>query len=454
MPEPKAMTSEQLFAARDAVLKQAEAKLAEIETANREATIEEEAELGKWEADAKDLHARANTQAAVESRRLSFADLQKAATEVVEKPKALAISGGRTTILDDPKRGFSSASHFYDAVIRAALPGGSVDRRLLMEPMAAAAGMSQNDGSGGGYAVPPEFSRTIWDGMRAMPNNLLARTTQFVVTGESLTIPANAETSRATGSRYGGVRGYWIAEADTITTSFPKLRQIKLEPQQLAVLVPVTDKLLKNASALSQYVNTASTEEIDFMVGNGIVNGDGHGKPAGIMTAACKVQVTRTTASKFFQKDVANMWARLHSRAMTNAVWLIDQSVIPELFNMFHAVTNVAGTENVGGFSASLYNPTPSANAPWGTLVGRPILITEYGKALGTSGDVILWDPASYLTGVGSGGVDQQTSIHVYFATAQTAFRFMFAVDGQCALASAITPFSAGSTVTTVVDLS
>ncbi|HEY4632825.1 MAG TPA: phage major capsid protein, partial [Candidatus Limnocylindrales bacterium] len=315
-------------------------------------------------------------------------------------------------------------------------------------------GLLEHGVAGGGYAVPPEFASAIWDGMRAMPNNLLARTTQFVVTGESLTIPANAETSRATGSRYGGVRGYWIAEADTITTSFPKLRQIKLEPQQLAVLVPVTDKLLKNASALSQYVNTASTEEIDFMVGNGIVNGDGHGKPAGIMTAACKVQVTRTTASKFFQKDVANMWARLHSRAMTNAVWLIDQSVIPELFNMFHAVTNVAGTENVGGFSASLYNPTPSANAPWGTLVGRPILITEYGKALGTSGDVILWDPASYLTGVGSGGVDQQTSIHVYFATAQTAFRFMFAVDGQCALASAITPFSAGSTVTTVVDLS
>lgn len=451
MPEPKAMSSEQLFAARDSAIQQGQALLQILEKENREASEEEQAQLDSWESEANDFSERGHRQAVVEAKKLSFTDLERAAQEIPEKYNPRPDDSVRPRITDDPKRGFRSAAHFYDAVFKASQPGAAIDQVLRFS--AAAAGMSQSDGAGGGFAVPPEFSRTIWDGLRAMPNNLLGMTNNFTVTGESLTFPANAETSRATGSRYGGVRGYWIAEADTITTSVPKVRQIKLEPQELAVLVPVTDKLLRNAPALGQYVTDAATDEINVLVGDSIVNGDGHGKPAGLMTAPCKIQVNRTTALKFQQKDVANMWVRLHSRAMLNAVWLIDQSVLAEILQLFTAVTNVAGSENVGGFSATLYNPTPREGAPWGTLVGRPIIVTEYGKQLGTSGDVILVDLGAYLTGTRAGGVDQATSIHVYFATAQTAFRFMFAVDGQCALQSAITPLSAGNTVSTVIHL-
>ena len=124
------------------------------------------------------------------------------------------------------------------AVRNAFSPDRSIDVRL-----AAAQGMNQSSPSDGGFSVAPQFSQNIWDGLAADSNSILSMTDSYTVDGESLTFMASAETSRATGSRGGGVRGYWINEADQITKSSPKLRTVKVEPQELAVLVYVTEKL-------------------------------------------------------------------------------------------------------------------------------------------------------------------------------------------------------------------
>ena len=354
-------------------------------------------------------------------------------------------SNVRDNIENDPKRGFAHAGEYFGAVHNAAKGGAFIDPRLMIG--AAATGSSFGDGASLGFLLPPQFSTSIWDNLNNGADSLLALTDSYVVEGESLTFPANGETSRATGSRYGGVRGYWIAEADQITSSKPKVRQLKLEPQELAVLCYGTDKLLKNSGAAEQYINGAASDEIRFMVGDAIVNGNGVGKPDGLLASGSTVTVTRGTASLFRQKDVANMWARLHARLMPGAVWLVNQSVLPQLLQMFHPVENVAGSENVGGFNASLFN------AQAFTLMGRPIIISEYTKALGTTGDVILTNLSSYATGT-RGGVDSAMSIHLRFDYAETAFRFMFAVDGQSWMNSAITPFDAGNTLSNIVVLS
>ncbi|MCH7628287.1 MAG: phage major capsid protein [Proteobacteria bacterium] len=153
-------------------------------------------------------------------------------------------------------------------------------------------------------------------------------TDTMVLTGtESITIPANDETSRAPGSRFGGVQGFWIAEADQITSSTPKLRNIKLEPQQLAVLVFVTDKLLKNASALSQYVNRAATDEINCLLGDAIIDGTGSGQPLGVLQSGALVSVAKESgqsAKTVVTDNIHKMWARLHPRARLSAVWFIN----------------------------------------------------------------------------------------------------------------------------------
>lgn len=346
---------------------------------------------------------------------------------------------------DDPRAGFEHVGEFAAAVRSAHTPGGARDGRL--DFLAAASGMSQGVNTDGGFAVPRAFSTTIWDGLNEAPDNLLGRTDQYTVEGESLTIPANAETSRATGSRYGGVRGYWIAEADQITSSKPTLRQMKLEPKELAVLVYATDKLLRNASALEQYLTRAARDEINFLVGDSIINGDGAGKPLGILNAGCLVSVAKETgqaADTVVKENIDKMFARLHSRSMGNAVWLVNQDVYPQLLDLKHTI----GTGGVPVFLP----PGGISGSPYGTLYNRPIVVTEYNSTVGDLGDIVLADLGAYATGL-QGGIREAMSMHLRFDYAETAFRFMFAVDGQPWLASAITPFKGSNTVSPFVAL-
>lgn len=377
-------------------------------------------------------------------------------------------AAGRSPDADDPEtraritgdreaeKPFESFGDQLMAVRNAYTPGGQVDKRLLhlQETLGgetrAATGMSQGSPSDGGFLVDPQFSNRIWDGLMDESDSLVARTDTQRVTGESLTFKANAETSRATGSRWGGVQGYWLAEADEITASNPKLREVKVEPHELAVLVYVTDKLLRNSPAsLGQYVEGAARDEIEFLTGDAIINGTGAGKPLGLLNSGSLISVSKETsqaAATVVHQNISKMWARLHPRSRSRAIWLHNVDLEPELDNLFLPVTNVAGSENVGGLTNMLFD---QGNR---TLKGRPLVPCEYCATLGTVGDLILWDPLGYLTGVRE-GIRTAMSMHVRFVYAETAFRFMYEVDGQPWLNAAQTPYKGTNTLSTHVAL-
>lgn len=333
------------------------------------------------------------------------------------------------------------------AVMTAYQPGGQSDPRLF----AAASGMSQGVPAEGGFLVAPEFSTSIWESMSGSPGAILPLTDNYTVTGESITFNADAETSRVAGSRRGGVQGYWMAEAAQYTGSKPKFRQIRIEPQDLGVFVYLTDKLLANSAvALQQYVSRCAADEITTMTTEAIVNGDGVGKPKGILNdSGVYVQVSKESsqaADTINQKNVSKMWARLHPKLRANAVWLHNVDIEAELDNLSTVVKNVAGTENVGGYSNHVFDPQAR------TLKGRPLIACESCPTLGDVGDLILWAPQAYLTGT-RGGVKEAMSIHLRFDYNESAFRFLFSVDGQPWHKSAMTPLKGSNTLSSIVVL-
>lgn len=365
-----------------------------------------------------------------------------------EQEDEVGVVSTKDRAMSDPKHGFKSVGEFGAAVHAACDPSRSyaIDERLRMQ--AAATGNQQSVGADGGYLVPPEFSNMIWDGMNADPDNLLAMTDNYTVTGESLSFPANAETSRANGSRFGGVQGYWISEPGQIANSKPKFRQVRIEPQELAVLVYATDKLLRNTTALDQYISRAATSEINFLVSDAIVNGTGTGQPKGILSSASRVTVAKETgqaASTIVAKNLDKMWSRLHPKCRANAVWFINVDTEPQLQEL---------SQEVGTGGVPLYRPAGGlAGSPLATLKGRPVMPIEYCQTLGTEGDIILADMSAYCTGTRGGGVNSAMSIHLRFDYAETAFRFMFEADGQPWLASAITPKNGTNTLSPFVTL-
>ncbi len=132
----------------------------------------------------------------------------------------------------DPKVGFKDFGTFALAVQRAMTPGAEpiVADTQRLNYLAAATSMQAAIGSQGGFLLPQTFNLAIWDGMHKDPDNLMTMCDNYTVEGESLTFNANAETSRATGSRYGAIQAYWLSEAQQKDHSKVLFRQIKIEP--------------------------------------------------------------------------------------------------------------------------------------------------------------------------------------------------------------------------------
>jgi HK97 family phage major capsid protein len=254
----------------------------------------------------------------------------------------------------------------------------------------------------------------------------------------SLKIPYVDESSRATGSRHGGVRAYWVSEASEKTKSKPKFGQMELNLNKCVVLIYATDELLDDAAALEAYIKRVAPDEIAFTVEDSIVNGSGAGQPLGIMNAGCMVSVTKETgqaANTFVYDNAVKMWSRMYGASRPNSVWLVNQDVEPQLYSMSLAV----GT---GG--SAVFMPGGGASAaPYASLFGRPVIPCEYAATLGTTGDVILADFSQYV--LAKKALESAMSIHVRFIFDESVFRFVLRVDGQPAWSSALTPFKGGS---------
>ncbi len=335
----------------------------------------------------------------------------------------------------DPTGGFDHFGDFALAVQNLFNPAGNAqDDRV--NRILAATGMSSGIGSDGGLLIPPEFSNIIWDMMREDDANLLDACDGYTVEGESLEFNGVDETSRATGSRWGGVRGYWIAEAEQMTKSKPTFRKIKLEPKQLAVMIYVTDKLLNNSPiALQQFLTRAASSEISFMTSDAIIEGDGSGKPLGILNSDALIEVDKESgqdADTIVKANIDNMWSQCHARWRQAATWYINQDCEPQLANLSMAV----GT---GG--APVYLPPGGISAtPFATLMGRPVKPIEFCSTVGTKGDIILANLGAYCAGT-KGTVRSAMSIHLRFDYNESVFRFLFDVDGQPWIAKPMTPF-------------
>lgn len=313
----------------------------------------------------------------------------------------------------------------------------------------AATGMGELIGSDGGFLVPPTFASTIFERVYK-ENDLLARTDKYTVTGNSMVFPRNAESSRATGSRWGGVRAYWLQEGATLTRSAPTFGRLTMNLHKLACLAAVTEELIQDSGmALAQYLNKAFPSEINFLVGDSLVRGTGAGQPQGIKGADCTVTVTRDTPGHITLNDITAMWARLYRGMGTGenggAAWYINQDTTPDLYKLSLGI----GTAGVAAYMP----PGGLSGKPYATLMGAPVIETEWNDTLGTSGDIILAD-MSQMVSISKGGMEAQNSMHLYFDSDQQAFRVTFRLDAQPWWASALTPYKGTNTQSPFVILS
>jgi HK97 family phage major capsid protein len=216
--------------------------------------------------------------------------------------------------------------------------GTNSDSRLVRAPT----GAGEVDPTGGGMLVQVDFMASIF--MLAHDSGeILSRVNKIPISANSngLKIPGVDETSRATGSRWGGVQSNWVAEGVAGTESKPKFRLVEFDLKKLISKMTATDELLQDSTALTAIASQAFSEEIMFMTEDAIWEGTGAGQPLGVVTSGALISQAKETgqaAGTIVKENIDKMWSRCWSRSRKNAIWLINQDAEPQLNAMNGAV--------------------------------------------------------------------------------------------------------------------
>lgn len=315
--------------------------------------------------------------------------------------------------------------------------------------VAAAAGANELVGSEGGYLVQTDLSNGLL-GLAHETSILYDRTDRRPIGPNANGTKFNIidETSRADGSRWGGVQAYWTAEAAAFTGSKPKYAKTQLDLDKLTALYYATDEELGDVTNLEANVSVAFGEEFGFKLDDAIVRGSGAGMPLGWLNAGATVSVAKETgqaAATIVAENVEKMYARMQARSLRNAFWYVNQDCWPQLFQLHHVI----GTGGV-----PLYRPADGlAGAPFGTLLGRPVEPIEQASTVGTVGDISLVDLKGGYLSIEKGGLKAASSIHVQFLTDETAFRWILRTNGRPKRESPVTPFKGTATQSAFITL-
>ena len=333
---------------------------------------------------------------------------------------------------DDPNNAnenrFSNFGEQLSAVYAASAPANrnTLDGRL----MNAASGAGNVPGTDGGFLVQEDFVTELLNGVYET-GVLASKARRIPLSSAANTLKINTidEKSRANGSRWGGVQAYWEGEADEIVGSKPKFKQLTLSLKKLTGLCYATDELLEDASAMQAVIQQAFGEEFGFKVDDAIYRGSGTGEPLGILNSGALVTINKETdqTAHLVADNIVKMSAACIDRH-NKAEWYLNSELLPSL-----SLLKIGDTP--------IYLPGGSlANAPHGTLLGKPINFIEQAAAPGQVGSILLGDMSEYLL-IDKSGINSQSSIHVRFLYDETAFRFIYRVDGQPSCNSTKAPY-------------
>jgi HK97 family phage major capsid protein len=391
---------------------------------------------------------QANHQRAVDDirRRQEILEMRSAAGRNYGSPEGADDGGGRAVPADgvedvetEAELPFGKFGEQLLAVCAASHTGTLTDPRLG-RLSAAATGLSGGVDSEGGHLVQKDFAEGLVQKTH-QTGSLLSftpgvRRIQIGPGKNGLKIRAIDESSRVDGARAGGVQAYWEGEADAVTATKPKFRVLEWTLKKLTAMVYVTEELLQDAVALEQVIRETFAQEFAFKIEDAIINGDGAGKPLGILSSGALVTNAKEgsqVAATIVVENLVKMWARQHSRSKRNSVWIQNGDPFPQLAVMKlgdHGIFLPAG--NISG-------------TPFNMLLGRPLLEAEYLPTVGAKGDLLLCDLSEYWM-IEKEALQSASSIHVRFVEGEVAFRFVWRLDGMPMWDKPLTPYKGTKT--------
>ena len=420
-------------AAGDNAVDAAQVAAAETAYAGYDARISAQRKLV---ADAEKDVTAAERELAEEQQRIAAEDeaLRKAPSS-----RLAAVTVAPPNAEKDPKRGFAHHTDFLRAVQRANTTG-IMDERL--RPLATQGSDEQQAGSNpyGGYFVPVGIAPGVL-AVSPEADPLAGRMREIPMNAPSVKFNARVDKDHST-SVSGGFRVYRREETTDGTPSRAKFEQVTLTANEEMGVAFATETILSDSpESFIAIIQAGMADEYSAAAMNERINGTGVGERQGALNTPCLIQIAKEAeqaAATIVVENIDKMAARCWR--YNQAIWLANPTTRPQL----RGLARFVGT---GGAPVPYFTQVGEQEF----LDGKPIFFTEFCKALGTMGDLVLAVWSEYLNGT------YQTeqfaeSMHVRFLAAERAFRFYRRNDGQWWWRSALTPRN-GDTLSPVVAL-
>lgn len=437
---------------------------------HRDLTVEEEGELNDLLAEYERVENRINQLSKLEDQTAKL-NTPKGRKTQAEDPARLSVDDNGDVAVSRPTQGdmdrrripatplrpmernggFQTLGHFAMSVKSASHRGGTVDPRL--ERLAPTTTGNEGSGADGGFMVPPDFRNVIMEKVLG-GDSLISRCDQVTVQGNSFTCPTDETTPWQT---TGGIQAYWGGEGSSTTQTKPKLGETTIKLNKLTALVPMTEELLEDAPATDAYLRRKAPAKMRFALDLALLQGTGAGQPMGVLRSPALKSVAKESgqqADTIVAMNVIKMYSAMPAENRANAVFMINPDIEPQLYKL-----SIPGTDNTGnfvtGWGGLLYMPANGlSQSPYGTLFGRPVIPHQACETLGDQGDILFVDFSQYLALLKSGPNPRvDVSMHLWFDTGHTAYRFGLRVGGQPWWGSSISARDGSATYSPFVTL-
>jgi HK97 family phage major capsid protein len=302
--------------------------------------------------------------------------------------------------------------------------------------------MSEDSGQAGGYLVPLDYSiellKVVAEDSFIFPR---ARVVPMAA-AETLCPVVSATKAQAAGTApyFGGALFTW-GSSQAPTETEPTFRQLALKAWDLLGYAVASNQLLDDVGpegedALVEVFGRAAAwyAEYAFLQGTGSANQ----MPEGIVNAPGALAVSRNTPNTIGAADIGNMASSLLPYSWRHAIWATHPSALTKIMQISSFIVNGDPDLADGGMA--------------GMLMSRPVFVTDKLPALGSRGDLVLFDPSLYVIGLRQ-EVLVDVSTHVNFTSNQTVFRVWLRLDGRPLLDGVVTLADGVKTASAIVVL-
>lgn len=277
--------------------------------------------------------------------------------------------------------------------------------------------LQEGTDSEGGYLVPDEFERTL---VEALEEENVFRTLAHVIKTSSGDRKIPVVASKGTAS--------WVDEEGAYTESDDAFSQVSIGAYKLGTMIKVSEELLADSVFdLEAYISKEFARRIGAREEESFFNGDGKGKPLGILAAAggAEVGVTAASATAITADEVIDLFYSLKAPYRKNAVWLLNDATVKQIRKL---------KDTTGQY---LWQPSLVAGTP-DTILGRPVKTSAFMPTAAAGAKTIAFGDFKYYWIADRQGRTFKKLSELYAANGQVGFMGTQRVDGKLILPEAI----------------